>query len=200
MSNQNQSEIPAEKIEKFKLSLSQLGISTDNWTGKKGTKTVEELFAEIETGETELMIDEEGELLRLVHVVNVDITYFDSQTKKLYRLREDRQVSKTDGNVKRRVGIQGSVAEKMKIGENPRDTALRGMKEELGLIYEFDMGAEKVIEETHSSKTYPGLNSKYKIHIFPVQIDERNYKPEGYIEEQPNKTSYFVWEEVEQSL
>jgi hypothetical protein len=43
---------------------------------------------------------------------------------------------------------------------------------------------------------YPGLNSLYKIHKVPIKIDKANFKLGGYLEDQPKKISYFVWEEV----
>ncbi len=184
------------KLQQLETTLREHGIPVDQWTGEKGTKTVYDLFHEIEEGETEIDFLETGEVLRIVHVVAGDITYQDPETEKIYRLKEDRQVSKVDGNVKRRPELKGAVAEKMKVGEDPREATLRGIAEELGIKGNFEVGPEEIIEETRLTPTYPGLNSMYKIHRLPVRIDTASYRPEGYSEEQPKKTSYFIWEEI----
>lgn len=188
-----------EKVTQFETTLKEHGIPVEQWTGEKGTKTVKDLFDEIEAGETEVEISENGEVLRIVHVVAGDISYLDKQTGTLYRLREDRQVSKVDGSVKRRPELHGAVAEKMKVGEDPKAATLRGIQEELGISGDFEVGDEELIQETRQTPTYPGLTSQYRIHKIPVRIDETSFNPDGYSEEQPKKTSYFVWEKVSTS-
>ena len=188
--------IDEQKLEDLRKLLKVSGINLDLWTGEKGTKTVENLYKEVEDGETELHIDEKTGVSRVVHVVAGDIYYRDNTTGRFYRLKEDRQVSKVDGNIKRRPELHGAVAEKMKVGEDPAEATARGIEEELGLTGDFKFSKEEIIEETRLTATYPGLNSTYKIHKVPIEIDKANYNPAGYVEEQPKKTSYFIWEEV----
>ena len=183
-----------ETLQDFEQILKKGNLPLEKWTGQQGTKTIEDLFKEAADGETEIETTPNGEVVRIVHVVTGDITYLDEETHQLYRLKEDRQVSKVDESIKKRPHLHGAVAEKMKVGEDPVRSVLRGIKEELGISGNFETGEEKLIEESRTTESYPGLNSIYKVHVVPVRIDESNFKPEGYVENQEKKTNYFVWE------
>ena len=185
-----------ETLQDFEQILKKGNLPLEKWTGQQGTKTIEDLFKEAADGETEIETTPNGEVVRIVHVVTGDITYLDEETHQLYRLKEDRQVSKVDESIKKRPHLHGAVAEKMKVGEDPVRSVLRGIKEELGISGNFETGEEKLIEESRTTESYPGLNSIYKVHVVPVRIDESNFKPEGYVENQEKKTNYFVWEKI----
>ena len=185
-----------EKLQQFSDILREHGVAVEHWTGEKGTKTVHDLFHEIENGETEVEFSETGEVLRIVHVVAGDITFYDPETGKTCRLKEDKQVSKMDGSIKHRPELHGAVAEKMKVGEDPREATLRGIHEELGISGDFEIGDEELIQETRHTPTYPGLTSQYRIHRVPVKIDKASFIQNGYSEEQPTKINYFVWEDI----
>ena len=185
-----------ETLQDFEQILKKGNLPLEKWTGQQGTKTIEDLFKEAADGETEIETTPNGEVVRIVHVVTGAITYLDEETHQLYRLKEDRQVSKVDESIKKRPHLHGAVAEKMKVGEDPVRSVLRGIKEELGISGNFETGEEKLIEESRTTESYPGLNSIYKVHVVPVRIDESNFKPEGYVENQEKKTNYFVWEKI----
>jgi len=46
------------------------------------------------------------------------------------------------------------------------------------------------------SQSYPGLKSKYKGHVFNCTLIDSQYKPEGYVEVQKDKSTYFIWEKM----
>jgi len=172
--------------------LQAAGIDTASW-GTGETKTVEHLFQEIEDGETVLVEGEAGELLRQVVVGGADV-YYTSPDGKTFRLKEEKQVFK-DGRERRR-DLGRAVSEKMKPGENPPEAMVRGMQEELGIEGDVRLEASETDEETKDSPSYPGLRSKYVTHKFRAELTDDQYKPEGYIEQQEDKSTYFVWEEV----
>jgi len=49
-------------------------------------------------------------------------------------------------------------------------------------------------QHTHIPDTYPGLESTYFHYKYAVTIPSSVFKPEGYIEDQEDKTNYYVWE------
>ena len=197
MNEMNIHEVPnEEELIEFETMLKGTKLPTNEWTGEEGTKTVQELFNEVNAGETEIEVTPDGEVQRIVHVVSGDITYIDETTGDIFRLKEDRQIFKKDGKVKKRPHLRGAVAEKMKAGEDPTESTIRGIKEELGIAGNFIIGSVETVEEKRETPTYPGLTSTYKIHIVPVKIDKANFKPKGYVEEQEIKTNYFVWEKL----
>jgi len=170
----------------------EAGINTTEWgTGK--TKTLAHLQKEIESGETVLITDSEGRLLRKVMVGNADV-YYRSPDGKEYRLREAKQVF-TDGRERCR-DLNSAVSEKMKPGENPKDAMIRGIEEELGIKGDIFLTDEGIDDETIMSPSYPGLHSRYICHRFSVVFDDDQFNPEGYVERQPDKSTYFIWKEV----
>lgn len=182
-----------QELDVLKQKLEGAGIDVDEW-GKGQAKTLEHLQKEIECGETILVKGEQCELLRKVVVGGADIFYTSPEGKK-YRLKEDRQIFK-DGRERRR-GLNHAVSEKMKDDENPNEAMVRGIKEELGLEGEVTLRELGSDTKTLSSPSYPGLQSQYVTHKFEVILNDSQFKPEGYIEEQKDKSTYFVWEEFE---
>lgn len=181
-----------QSIDSLQKQLLSAGIDTSSWgTGK--AKTIDDLFNEIREGETVLTKDESGELLRTV-VVGSAAVYHKTADGKTYRLKEDRQVF-TDGRERRREMV-GSVAEKMKPDEDPAEAMVRGIQEELGIEGELEMHEADSYDEVVDSPSYPGLRSKYLHHTFEVSLKDEQYNPDGYVENQPTKSTYFVWEEV----
>ncbi len=174
--------------------LREHNIPVGTWTGENGTKTLEDLLSEIESGESRLEITTTGELKRIVRVVAVDIIGVNANGRR-YRLEDDRQVFKKDGHIKRRPHLHGAVAEKIKGRESIAQATLRGIQEELGITTRERVEPGEVIVETRHTATYPGLESQYEIYKVRVQIERFN--PNGYKEEQEAKTTYFVWKPLE---
>lgn len=166
------------------------GIDVSGW-GKGSAKTLEHLQREIESGETVLITDKQGRLLRKVEVVSGNIFYISPDGKR-YRLREYEQVFK-DGR-KRTRNLGEAVSEKMKPNEDPIDAMIRGVREELGIEGKISLTETGVDKQLLSSPSYPGLQSQYIRHMFEVILNDQQFRPDGYVEEQDDKNTYFIWE------
>ncbi len=177
------------EIHELKKRLVDSGIDLSLW-GQGEAKTVENLSSEINDGEVELVSTPNGKLTRKVAVANIDVTYINSAGQH-YRLIERRQVL-TDGRERMRT-LETSVAEKLKAGEDVLSAAKRGVEEELGIsnaILESRGTEQKLLD----SPSYPGLISQYEVHKFSTSLSNEQYKPEGYVEKQADKSTYFEWE------
>ena len=73
---------------------------------------------------------------------------------------------------------------------------IRGIQEELGISGEVALTQIGTDEEKVTSFSYPGLESQYVRHKFLAILNDNQFKPEGYVENQPDKSTFFVWEEV----
>ncbi len=108
---------------------------------------------------------------------------------------EERQVFKDGRERQRRLAT--SLTEKLKPKEKPDDAAKRAISEELGIkdIAEPQKKGEYTVLKP--SEIFPGLKSNYNAFMFEVRLNADQFKPEGYIEEQADKTTCFVWEKQE---
>lgn len=179
-------------IDALEKQLGDAGINTSSW-GSDQAKTLVHLQAEIESGETILITKESGELLRRVVVGSADV-YYQSPDGKKFRLKEDRQVFK-DGRERRR-GMEQAVSEKMRLNENPRDAMIRGIQEELDISGEIALSKIDTDIKRATSPSYPGLESEYIRHKFKAVLTDEQFNQDGYVEKQPDKSTYFIWEEV----
>ncbi len=182
-----------EKIERLKFILEESGIDTSSW-GQGPTKCLEDLQREIEEGESVLEKNENGELIRKISLVCIFI-YYKDKFGKTYFLNEDRQVFNNGSERKR--DINNSVTEKIKKDEDVVEAAKRGIVEELGIEDDFDLEDLGVENEEKLSHAYPNLKTQSIQYKFKVFLNDTQFNPEGYIENQPNKSTYFVWEELE---
>jgi hypothetical protein len=177
--------------------LQSSGIPTSTW-GRGGTKTVEHLFAELESGEMTMEL-RDGVLTRVIAVACVTV-YYNQDTfpnaKGTLRLCEEKQVFK-DGQPPRVRGF-GRIAEKVRPGELAIDAARRALAEELGIEEEIVLtkSSDTEIFPPEMSKSYPGLTTVRIEETFMTFLPAHLYKPEGYVEEQQDKTTYFVWKLV----
>lgn len=176
--------------------LQNAGINTSKW-GTGQAKTLAHLQKEIESGETMLVTKENGEILRRVVVGGADI-YYISPDAKTYRLKEEKQIFK-DGRERRR-DLGNAVSEKMKLDENPKDAMVRGIAEELGV--EGEIALEETGTDIHliDSPSYPTLQSEYVTYKYRVILKDQQFNPDGYIENQSDKSTYFIWEEVKSGI
>lgn len=163
--------------------------------GQGQAKTVEHLLKEIQSGECQI----EWQDNRPIRVINVLVADVFSLDGKQY-LVEEKQVF-ADGRVRDRKEKNGSpkrgISEKMQPGEVSQDAVFRAVEEELGLeddgwgaIRTACLGQE--IEE-EESPSYPGLLTRYIKHKWQVFLSPELVKPEGYVEIQSDKSTYFVW-------
>lgn len=194
----------SENIGRARLGAKELGlylklrsnnIPTGEWN-KGNAKGVRDLAGEVLRGESTLF-KEGGELIRRVEEVHIDIRYTTPEGVEL-QLVEDRQEF-NDGRVRERGHI--GVREKAKPKERSVSAARRGIAEELGITRGFLLESLGTSEEVRDSGySYPGLKTKYIIHEMKTKFEDEAYNPEGYKEVQADKTTYFVWREVENTL
>jgi hypothetical protein len=168
------------------------GIPVDQW-GVGAAKTVGHLLSEITEGESLVYIDASGRLRREVNVLWIDV-FHETIEGDLHYLVEDRQEFK-DGRIKRRT-MDSSLGEKMKPTEDSEEAAVRALAEEIGVtdiasLYYFDTTQKSMIPDT-----YPGFESDYLMHKYVSTLSEKDFVPEGYVEEQPDKTNYYVWQQI----
>ena len=177
----------------FKKQLENAGVDISKW-GTGGAKTVEHLKGEIDRDESILEEEETGEFVRKVSIVGANVYYISPTNGRRYRLKEDRQIF-LDGRERRR-DYGHAVSEKMKPGEDPKTAMIRGIQEELGINGLIDPLKTWEDEKVSLSPSYPGLISNYIRYGFDVILNENQFEPEGYIEEQEKMNTYFVCEEV----
>jgi hypothetical protein len=169
-------------------------IDHTSW-GQGATKTLEQLFTEVQDHESRLIEPRDTSVLgRMVRVAGVDITaHIDGKRLRLY---EKEQVFHHDGSTRKRK-LATSISEKIAGDELPEEAAIRGIHEELGVTYGgllTHIAERLVIRE--SSDSYPGLFSVYRTHTFAAQFSSQEYREE-YTEVQPDKTTYFAWHPLE---
>jgi len=182
------SEMTKEKLETL---LRSHGVPLGKW-GVGHAKTVEHLLAEVASGESFLNI-KDGQIVR--DVISVAMSIYYQRGEEVLRLMEEKQVF-TDGHERVRNDLV-SMGEKMNPGENPEDAMHRALREELKIE-----GLQSVIErptivEEIPSGSYPGIFSKHIRYRYDVVLQEKDFKPEGYVEVQPDKTTYFIWKKVD---
>lgn len=180
-------ETKENNVQKLQLLLLQSKIPFQTW-GTGETKTIRDLAKEVELGEAQLIESAQG-LIREINVVAITVLYTDEQGK-TWRLIENKQEFH-DGRSRTRT-LDASVGEKMMAGETPEQTAQRALQEELGLVTPppARTASEK---ETQDSQSYPGLPTQITRHRFEISLTSDQYRPDGYTEKQPDKTTYFIW-------
>jgi hypothetical protein len=82
----------------------------------------------------------------------------------------------------------------MKFGEDPLVSAIRGIEEELGVKVEgHQLRKHKDLRYDGGSMSYPGLETKYKGHQYMCYFNDSQFDPNGYVEIQKDKKTFFVW-------
>ena len=171
--------------------LKEYSIPIEYW-GKGYAKTIGHLLDELKNDEC-VIIDKDGYLVRYIEFVGIRVYYKDGNDT--WVLKEDRQEFK-DGRVRRRT-MPSSVSEKMKFGEDPMLSAIRGIKEELDIdVTENQLIKRRELDYDGGSQSYPGLKSKYKGHQYTCYLKSHQFNPDGYVEVQKDKSTFFVWEKI----
>lgn len=175
------------KLEKFLL---RNKLPINEW-GKGSAKTIDHLFKEIIKGESKIEIID-NELVRHVKALSITVLY------KNLILKEDYQKFK-DGRVRRRK-MDASVAEKL--DKNDKDlvgAVIRGIKEELDItINNSQISENGKNRQIMDSMSYPGLHSIVDLFKYTVILNDTQYKSDGYVENQEDKSTYFKW--IENSI
>lgn len=180
-------------IKEWEKKLRETNVPLELW-GKGKAKTLNHLVGEISREAINIFFDEKKERwVREVGSVEIHVFYESPEGITCF-LREDRQVFK-DGRERKRDFPW--IGEKMEKGENSLSASIRGVWEEIGLVPPFASGpsftGNKKVER--ESNSYPGLISRHSVSCFEVHLTPEQFEPEGYVEKQEDKTTYFVWEE-----
>lgn len=171
--------------------LTTYGVDFSEW-GTGSAKTLQHLLDEIANGEAEL-VEESGVLIRRIRALDITVTYNDPEGRQ-FTLVEDRQEF-TDGRVRRRT--VGGVKEKLSKYEFADSrSVMRALHEELGITLHLPDGLVPRIQlKDREPSSYPGLQSRYMIYFFEVNLPDECFNPGGYAEHQPDKSTYFVWQQ-----
>ena len=179
----------------FRRFLKRHGIDFSKW-GRGATKTVERLFHEYLSGETTFVFKKKH-LVRVVRRVQI-LMYHRTKKGIRYYLIEKRQVFR-NGSVRVRSRTR-SLSEKMTPTEDALITALRALKEELGVV---GIDPRRLVRlkaakrrRPWQSDSYPNLPSEHYGPRFKLELPARWYKREGYEEVQPDKTTEFRWQKI----
>lgn len=191
---QEQAQIEAQKPQ-IVDTLRSHGVPLDEW-GKGKAKTVDHLVKEVVEGEAVLTTTENGELVRQISVIGMDV-FHKGEDGKTYKLVEDKQIFK-DGRERRRE-LPTSMGEKVKPGEDLNEAAVRAVREELGVEGDIPVEHTNTTRKVRESNSYPGLKGEYVIHDYRSWLTGEQFHSEGYIERQTDKDVYFIWREVEET-
>jgi len=166
--------------------------------GKGQAKTLEALLNEINNPRegVKLVTTVIGDVYRMVEVFNIHVFY--RHDDKRLRLREALQIF-NDGRFRARLERLAAISEKMHSNESYWDGVARALHEELGIVEEINLECIKAVENSvieKVSQSFPGLVSTYNIHRVNYFMEKKFFCPEGYVEVQKDKKTYFVWEEV----
>jgi hypothetical protein len=196
MSEQISLKNPSEKervAQEVRTLLTESGIDFSSW-GTGTSKTIDHLIEEVCVGETKLVKDENGEVVRKLSVIILRVIC-QTPDGKTWLLKEDKQVF-NDGR-ERKKDLNGSIFEKIKPDENLGEAARRALTEELNIRDVSQISFMNDDVETLDSPSYPGLKSVYTKHNAEVQINPSDFRQDGYKEEQSDKTTYFAWEQID---
>lgn len=174
--------INIKKLEKY---LIDKNVDISSW-GKGNAKTLNHLYNEIIKRECEL-IEDNGSLYRKLSSLSIRVYYNN------LKLIEDRQEFK-DGRTRRRK-MEASVAEKISINDkNLIESVKRALKEELNIdVFDSQIIPNGEKSDFRESMSYPTLNMDIHLYKFTIKLDINQYNSEGYVEDQEDKKTYFVW-------
>jgi 8-oxo-dGTP pyrophosphatase MutT (NUDIX family) len=165
--------------------VTKTGPVFDGW-GQGEAKDIKDLLVEIQTGESQLVIDSSGirRVLKIVRMEIVDPTFG--------TLLHERTVL-GDGRVRI---LHRRPSGKINSTETPVHALCREIREELGLeIGDFNGQADKVITEVASSKSFPGLRCEYEIHPFTI-LPCREWLTaniNGLVRQDGDQVLHFIW-------
>lgn len=185
-----------KKFSELKNTLNKYGIDFSTW-GTGTTKTLEHLQKEIDSGETVLVENKDGDLVRQITIGTVYI-FYKKPDNTWWKLKEEKQVF-SDGRERVRGG-EKSISEKMKSDEDPDAMIIRGIQEELQISGDITIQKNAYTSRNEASPSYPGLITEYNEHNYLFVMNDAQFNPDGYQEHQEDKTTFFIWEPAENPL
>jgi hypothetical protein len=168
--------------------LTSHNIDLDTWSHDQGTKTINDLQAEINSGESRLEVVE-GDLLRLLQVVGIWV--YVRLGSELFRVVEDQQIFFT-GVIRKRG--RSLLTEKILPGESPLVAGKRMLQEELSFHYEGELTALGQETRQLESASYPGLASCYELFNYEIFLTAADLPKLKFVEVQSHKISLFTLE------
>lgn len=179
-------------LEALRQHIEASGVDLSSWgTGK--SKSLEGLQKEIENGKSQLILNENGQILRKVSVAKAEIFYKSPEGKTL-RLTEEKRLF-SDGRERVR-DIAHSLSKKMRKNQTPQSALKGAFAKKLGITEPLNFEEINVVEDTNLSPSYPGLRSVYIFYNFRIVLNAEQYKAEGYIGRQTDKVTYYTWKEI----
>lgn len=173
-------------IEQYGKQLSDGRVAKEIWA----------LLKEIEEWESTLEVDEKTwELIRKIRVLNIKVLYGDMELYEEKQVFKDNDWNEIPEKIRVRK-LESSVWEKMQPGESPADPVMRAIQEELGiLLSENQLPAWYTIENPPrtQSPSYPWIQNESSIISTTITLNDAQYNPDGYTEEQADKNTYFQW-------
>ncbi len=166
--------------------LTDQGVSVEGWCHELGTKTIADLQAEIDSGESRLT-EVAGKLVRIVQVVGIWI-YVDLGRQR-FALVEDKQIFFT-GAMRQRDSQQ--LTEKIQRGESPTIAARRLLQEELSFDYLGELIDRGQETKNMTSASYPGLHSCYEMFNYEISLSATDLPKLRFAEVQSQKLSLFT--------
>ncbi len=176
-------------VEALRHQLESAGVDTENW-GQNKSKSIEDLKKEIENGETELILSQNGEILRKTRVARVNI-FFQNDEGETLKLIEERRLY-ANGREKFR-DKSHSISKKIKNNQTPENAIKKAIIKKLGISDEIKIEETDTVEDTNMSPSYPSLRSVYVFHNFKSYLSKEQFNSEGYIGKQSDKVTYYVW-------
>lgn len=174
-------------------------IDTSSW-GSGDSKALSQLAIELIQGECRLELVEyelgKSTLARRLSVVEANV-FYTSDNGPTMLLRETAQEF-SDGRSRTRPHMTASIAEKMRINENPDEAILRGINEELGFATDrWQIELTDAYKKEQQSQSYPGLLNVMRLYQFDAHLTRQQFDPHGYTEVQTSKTSRFSWKKLD---
>lgn len=182
-----------ENIEELRDILVENGVRVEDF-GKSGAKKLEDLFRELQNKETEI-VKEGDKIFRKISALSISVKH-ESGGKK-YVLVEEKQIF-ADGRERKRTPL-GSLSEKLRRDEDPKVAVARALQEELSINTNYTPSFVETINEIKESGSYPSLLTKYVFYRYNIDLENEDYKPEGYVEHEEGTgiKTYFVWKEMQ---
>jgi hypothetical protein len=174
------------EMKQLETLLTDHNITLEQWSYDLGTKTIDDLYKELTTGESILEI-RGNQLVRITRIASIEVKV--KLGEKTFTLVEDKQIFLT-GSVRKR-GLR-NISEKITQDETPESAAYRGLKEETGLNTNKPLSFLGERETQNQSSSYPGLYSIYQIFNYQITLDQEDLKSMNFFEYRNNKITFFT--------